>query len=109
MAEGTLTHVTDASFEQEVLKADKPVLVDLWAPWCSPCQMIGPMLEELAQEIGDKVKIVKLNVDENSTTPPAYGIQAIPTLILFKGGEIVEKVTGAVPKDQLKAMLDKVA
>ena len=109
MSEGTLSHISDADFEQEVIKAEVPVLVDFWAPWCGPCQMIAPMLEELAQELGAKIKIAKMNVDENPTTPPLYNIRAIPTLILFKGGEIVEQITGVVPKDQLKSKLEKVA
>ena len=108
MTEGTPSHITDADFEQEVIKADIPVLVDFWAPWCGPCQMVAPMLEELAQELSGKVKIVKMNVDENPNTPPQYGIRAIPTLILFKGGEIAEQITGVVPKDQLKSKLEKV-
>jgi thioredoxin 1 len=108
MTEGTPSHITDADFEQEVIKADIPVLVDFWAPWCGPCHMVAPMLEELAQELSGKVKIVKMNVDENPKTPPQYGIRAIPTLILFKGGEVAEQITGVVPKDQLKSTLDKV-
>lgn len=109
MAEGKPSHITDANFEQEVIKADVPVLVDFWAPWCGPCQMVAPMLEELAQELGGKIKIAKMNVDENPKTPPQYGIRAIPTLIIFKGGKIVEQITGVVPKDQLKSKLENVA
>lgn len=108
MTEGTPSHITDADFEQEVIKADIPVLVDFWAPWCGPCHMVAPMLEELAQELNGKVKIVKMNVDENPKTPPQYGIRAIPTLILFKGAEVAEQITGVVPKDQLKSKLEKV-
>jgi len=108
MTEGTPSHITDAEFEQEVIKADVPVLVDFWAPWCGPCHMVAPILEELAQEFNGKVKIVKMNVDENPKTPPQYGIRAIPTLIIFKGGEVAEQITGVVPKDQLKSTLDKV-
>jgi len=109
MAEGTPSHINDADFEQEVIKSHIPVLVDFWAPWCGPCHMVAPILEELAQEFGAKVKIAKMNVDENPKTPPLYGIRAIPTLIIFKGGEIVEQITGVVPKDQLKSKLEKVA
>ncbi len=109
MGEGTITQISDAEFEQEVIKSEVPVLVDFWAPWCGPCKMVAPMLEELAQEFSGKVKVAKMNVDENSTTPPVYGIRAIPTLILFKGGEVVEQITGVVPKDQLKSTLEKVA
>ena len=109
MVEGIIAHIKDADFEKEVTKAALPVLVDFWAPWCGPCQMVAPMLEELAQEFSGKVKITKMNVDENPSTPPLFGIRAIPTLILFKGGEVVERITGVVPKDQLKSKLDKVA
>jgi thioredoxin 1 len=108
MAEGKLSHIKDAEFEQEVVKSEVPVLVDFWAPWCGPCQMIGPMLEELAQEYGSRVKIAKMNVDENPATPSLFAIRAIPTLILFKGGEVVERITGVLPKDQLKAKLGNV-
>jgi thioredoxin 1 len=109
MTEGTPTQINDAGFEQEVIKSGVPVLVDFWAPWCGPCQMIAPIVEELARELGAKVKFTKMNVDENPLTPPRYGIRAIPTLILFKGGEVVEKITGLIPKDQLKAKLEKMA
>ncbi|OGP94850.1 MAG: thioredoxin [Deltaproteobacteria bacterium RBG_16_54_18] len=108
MAEGKISHVKDAEFEQEVIKCPVPVLVDFWATWCGPCQMIAPVLEELAQEYGSRVKIAKMNVDENPATPSLFGIRAIPTLILFKGGEVVERITGVVPKDQLKVKLEKV-
>jgi thioredoxin 1 len=108
MAEGTPVHIKDADFEKEVVKAEVPVLVDFWAPWCGPCQMVAPLLEELAQEFGNRVKIAKMNVDENPATPPLLEIRAIPTLILFKGGEVVERITGVAPKDKLKALLDKV-
>jgi thioredoxin 1 len=108
MGEETIAHINDGEFEQEVIKAEKPVLVDFWAPWCGPCHMVAPMLEELAQELGETVKIAKMNVDENPKTPTLYGIRAIPTLILFKGGEVVEQITGVVPKDQLKSTLEKV-
>ncbi|GAU07867.1 thioredoxin [Desulfoplanes formicivorans] len=101
--------VADSTFEAEVLQNDLPVLVDFWAPWCGPCRAIGPVVEELAQEYEGKLSIVKMNVDENPSTPSKYGIRAIPTLILFKGGEVVEQVTGAVSKTSLKQMIDEKA
>ncbi len=101
--------VTDNTFEAEVLKCDLPVLIDFWAPWCGPCRAIAPVVEELSQEYAGQVKVLKMNVDENPNTPGKYGIRAIPTLILFKGGEVVEQVTGAVSKANLKQMIsDKV-
>lgn len=98
--------VNDSGFDSDVLKGDLPVLVDFWAPWCGPCRAIAPVIEELAQEFDGKVKICKMNVDENPSTPSKYGIRAIPTLILFKGGEVVEQVTGAVSKASLKQLLN---
>jgi thioredoxin 1 len=107
MSEDNLIHVTDQDFEAEVLKSDLPCLVDFWAPWCGPCKAIGPVVTELAQEFAGKVRIAKMNVDESPATPGKYGIRAIPTLILFKGGEVLDQVTGAVGKAQLAAMLEK--
>jgi thioredoxin 1 len=109
MAGENVKHLTDAEFEEYVLKSDLPSLIDFWAPWCGPCKAIGPVIEELAGDYAGKVQIVKMNVDDNPTTPGKYSIRAIPTLILFKGGEIVDQVTGAVGKTQLVAMLNKVA
>ena len=108
MAGENVKHLTDAEFDEYVLKGDMPSLVDFWAPWCGPCKAIGPVIEELAGEYAGKVQITKMNVDDNPTTPGKYSIRAIPTLILFKGGEIVDQVTGAVGKTQLVAMLNKV-
>jgi thioredoxin 1 len=98
--------VNDAAFDAEVLKSDLPVLVDFWAPWCGPCRAIAPVIDELTQEFEGKVSIKKMNVDENPATPSKFGIRAIPTLILFKNGEVVEQVTGAVSKASLKQMLN---
>lgn len=99
--------VTDSTFEPEVIKDSQPVLVDFWAPWCGPCRAIAPVLEELAKEFEGKIKIVKMNVDENPSTPSKYGIRAIPTLILFKNGDVVGQVTGAVSKSNLKDMINQ--
>ncbi len=98
---------TDAGFDQEVLKSDLPVLVDFWAPWCGPCLMIAPTLEEIAQANKGKLKVVKINVDENGKTPMTYGVMAIPTLILFKGGELKEKAVGVLPKGKLAELVGK--
>lgn len=98
--------VTDSSFQADVLDSDVPVVVDFWAEWCGPCKMIGPSLEELSEEYGDKVKIVKLNVDENSNIPAQMGIRGIPALFLFKDGEVVANKTGAAPKAALKSWID---
>ncbi len=108
MAGEKVKEVGDSDFEAQVLKSDRPYLLDFWAPWCGPCKAIAPMVGELAEEYDDKIYIGKINVDNNPTTPGKYGIRAIPTLILFKNGEIVDQVTGAVGKSQLTTMLDKV-
>jgi len=102
----SISHVTDASFEQEVLKASSPVLVDFWAEWCGPCKMIGPVLEEISGEYAGKLKVAKLNIDENPQTPPKYGIRGIPTLMLFKNGQVEATKVGAVSKSQLAAFID---
>ena len=94
--------VTDADFEAEVLKATGPVVIDFWAEWCGPCRMIAPALEEIAEQLGDKVKIVKLNVDENPNVAAKYGIMSIPTLMMFKNGEIASRQVGAAPKQKLQ-------
>jgi thioredoxin 1 len=101
-----IVHVTDDSFEQEVLQSSDPVLVDYWADWCGPCKMIAPVLDEIAQEYDGKVRIAKLNIDENPDTPPRYGIRGIPTLMLFKEGEVEATKVGAVSKSQLTAFID---
>lgn len=98
---------TDQNFEAEVLKSDKPVLVDFWAVWCGPCQMMGPIIEELAKEVGDKYKVGKLNVDENRETASKYGIMSIPTLIIFKDGKAVKQFVGVQAKESLKEELEK--
>ena len=101
-----IKHVTDASFEQDVLKSDKPVLLDFWAEWCGPCKMIGPILEDLSTEYGDKIQIAKMNVDENQGVPAQFNIRGIPTLILFKTGTVAAPKVGALAKSQLTAFID---
>jgi thioredoxin 1 len=107
MANDKIIEVSDADFEEKVLKGSLPTLVDFWAPWCGPCKAIGPMIDELANEYDGKVQICKMNVDDSPATPGKYGIRAIPTLIFFKNGDVADQITGAVGKPQLKAMLDK--
>jgi thioredoxin 1 len=99
-------HVTDYNFESEVLQAGQPVLVDYWAEWCGPCKMIAPILDEVAKEYQGKLKIAKLNIDDNQATPPKYGIRGIPTLMLFKNGNVEATKVGAVSKSQLTAFID---
>jgi len=99
--------IDDSTFESEVLQAEKPVLVDFWAPWCGPCKAIGPLIEELAGAFGDKVKFAKCNVDNNPVTPGKFGIKAIPTLIFFKEGNVVDQITGMVAKSKLEETLNK--
>lgn len=107
MASDNIVHLSDSSFEADVLKSGEPVLVDFWASWCGPCKAIAPTLEELADQFAGQVKIAKINVDENPATPSNYGVRGIPTLILFKDGEIVDQVVGAVPKGQLETLIKK--
>lgn len=105
MAEN-ISEIDDGSFDQEVLQADQPVLVDFWAPWCGPCKAIGPVIEELAGAFGDKMKFMKCNVDDNPVTPGKYGIKAIPTLIFFKDGKVEDQITGMVAKAKLEESIN---
>ena len=100
--------VADDTFEREVLQSPTPVLIDFWAPWCAPCRAIGPVVEELAQDYAGKLKVVKMNVDDNPRTPSRYGVRGIPNLILFQAGEVKEQIIGAVPKGQLVKAIDRV-
>ncbi len=101
-----ILHTSDEGFDTDVLQSDRPVLVDYWAEWCGPCKMIAPILEEVASEYGEKIKVCKMNIDENQETPPRYGIRGIPTLILFKNGEVEATKVGALSKTQLQSFLD---
>ena len=101
-----IIHVSDDGFDNDVLKSQEPVLVDFWAEWCGPCKMIAPVLEEIASEYTGKIKIAKLNIDDNPATPPKYGIRGIPTLMLFKNGNVEATKVGAVSKSQLAAFID---
>jgi thioredoxin 1 len=103
---GTVTEVTDNNFQAEVLESDVPVLVDFWAPWCGPCRMVAPVVEEIAQERGETLKVVKMNIDENNETAITYNVMSIPTLMLFNHGEIAKTVIGAYPKKRLEKELE---
>lgn len=105
---GDIVNIDDLQFKKEVLESDKPVLVDFWATWCAPCRAIAPVLEDLATQYKGKVKVAKVNIDDNQDTPQQYGIRSIPTLLLFKGGKVVEQIIGAVPKAKLEDALKKV-
>ena len=107
MADGVM-EIEDSSFDNEVLQSEKPVLVDFWAPWCGPCKAIGPVVEELAGDFGDKIKFTKCNVDNNPVTPGKYGIKAIPTLIMFKEGNVVDQITGMVAKSRLEEAINNI-
>ena len=107
MAGKNIMEVSDGNFDQEVLQSDVPVLVDFWAPWCGPCRAIAPLIDELSGDYTGKLKVAKCNVDENPKTPSRYGIRAIPTMIIFKGGNVSEQITGAVAKSQITAAIDK--
>ena len=106
MSAATVKHVTDATFETDVLKSDRPVLVDYWAEWCGPCKMIAPILDDVSRDYGDRLQVAKMNVDENQQVPAQFGIRGIPTLMLFKSGELVATQVGALPKAQLTAFID---
>ena len=99
--------ITDANFQSEVMASKVPVLVDFWAPWCGPCRMMAPILDEAAKEFGAKIKIVKMNVDENSLTPGQFNVMSIPTMIFVKSGTVVDQAIGAIPKDMLKEKINK--
>ena len=106
MSSEKIIHITDDTFEQEVLQSDTPVLVDYWAEWCGPCKMIAPALDQIASEYQGRLKVAKLNIDENQSTPPKYGIRGIPTLMLFKNGNVEATKVGALSKTQLAAFID---
>ena len=106
MASELVKHVTDANFDQEVLKSDKAVLIDFWAPWCAPCRAIAPLIDELAGEYAGRLKVVKINVDDNPETPARYGVRGIPNLLIIKGGQVKEQIIGAVPKGRLVQAVD---
>lgn len=107
MAEEALVHVGDGNFAEEVLKADRPALVDFWAPWCGPCKAIGPTVEALAVQYRDQLKVAKVNIDDNPKTALLYGVMSIPTLILFKGGKVLDTLVGLVPKERLETFIKK--
>ena len=107
MANDNIVQFTDDNFDAEVLKSATPVLVDFWATWCAPCKAIAPMIDTIADEFSGKVKVGKVNVDENPNTPGQYGVRGIPTLILFKDGKVVDQLVGAVPKNQLEEFINK--
>ena len=106
MTNPQIVHTSDGSFETDVLKSSKPVLLDFWAEWCGPCKMIAPILDEVAKEYGDRVQVTKINIDENPQTPPRFGIRGIPTLMLFKDGQLAATKVGALSKAQLTAFID---
>jgi thioredoxin 1 len=107
MASTAIMEVTDANFDQEVLKSDQPVLIDFWAVWCGPCKALSPIVDEVAQNYSGKVKVAKMNVDQNPGTPGRYGIRGIPTLLIFKGGQVKEQIVGYVPRETIEKAIDK--
>ncbi len=102
-----IVEVTDQNFEDEVLKSDKPAIIDFWAEWCAPCRQIAPIIKQLADQYGDQVKIVKMDIDSNPSTPGQYGVRAIPTVLAFKDGQVAQQLQGARPKADFEAMVDK--
>jgi thioredoxin 1 len=106
MANELVNHVTDANFDQEVLKSDQAVLIDFWAPWCAPCRAIAPLIDELAGEYAGRLKVVKINVDDNPETPARYGVRGIPNLLIIRSGQVKEQIVGAVPKSHLVRAVD---
>ena len=100
--------ITDAAFDESVLKSDLPVLVDFWAPWCGPCRAVGPIVDEISKDYADRLRVFKMNVDENSISPAKYGIRAIPTLIIFKNGQVAAQHTGSMPKEEICKILETV-
>jgi len=106
MASADVTHISDASFDQEVIKSSVPVLIDFWAPWCGPCKAIAPIIDELAKDYAGKLKVVKLNVDDNPETAARYGVRGIPNLLIIKNGQVKDQIVGAVPKGHLVKAVD---
>jgi thioredoxin 1 len=109
MAGDGIMEVTDANFDQEVLKSEQPVLIDFWAAWCGPCKALAPVVDEIAKSYQGKVKFAKMDVDRNTATPQRYGVRGIPTLLVFKGGQVQEQIVGYVPKEQIEKALDKLS
>lgn len=107
MASTAIMEVTDANFDQEVLKSDQPVLIDFWAVWCGPCKALSPIVDQVAESYSGKVKVAKMNVDQNPGTPGRYGIRGIPTLLIFKGGQVKEQIVGYVPRETIEKAIDK--
>lgn len=107
MASDAIIELSDSTFETEVVKSDLPVLVDFWAPWCGPCRAIAPLVEEISSSYEGKIKVGRMNVDENQSTTMKFGIRSIPTIIMFKGGEAVDQIIGAVPKGEIERVVDK--